>query len=83
MRGMVARWPADIGSMTELRFGGDITGLRTNGYQYLLLTVFPDAVVLAAYVDHPVHQEFVGWLDARQCERIAFDYYLDESTHFA
>ncbi|MBA3234015.1 MAG: Dabb family protein [Propionibacteriales bacterium] len=82
-RAMVARWPGDIGTLTELRFGADLTGTRTRGYQFLLVTVFPDADTLAAYVAHPVHQEFVRWLDDHDCERLAFDYYLDESTRFA
>lgn len=80
IRGLVARWPDEIGTMTELRFGGDLTGERARGYQYLLLTVFPDAETLAAYVAHPVHQELVRFLDENGCERLAFDYYLDEST---
>lgn len=82
MHAMVASWPDAIGSMDELRFGGDLTGARARGYQYMLVTVFADADTLASYVAHPVHQEFVAWLDARACERLAFDYYLDESTWF-
>ncbi len=82
MRAMVASWPDAIGSMDELHFGGDLTGERTRGYQYLMFTVFADADTLASYVAHPVHQEFVAWLDAHGCERLAFDYYLDESTAF-
>ncbi|HEY7043817.1 MAG TPA: Dabb family protein [Nocardioidaceae bacterium] len=80
LRSMVASWPSEIGTMTELRFGGDLTGDRSRGYQYLLLTVFPDADTLAAYVAHPVHQELITFLNERDCERLAFDYYLDDST---
>lgn len=80
MRAMVSRWPDVIGLMDELRFGGDLTGERARGYQYLLVIVFADADTMAAYVAHPIHQEFVAWLDAHGCERLAFDYYLDEST---
>ncbi len=83
LRSMVASWPEEIGTMSECRFGGDLSGERTRGYHYLLSTVFPSAQVLAEYVAHPVHQELVAWLDARQCERLAFDYYLDEATDFA
>jgi hypothetical protein len=83
LRSMVASWPEEIGTMSECRFGGDLSGERTRGYHYLLSTVFPSAEVLAEYVAHPVHQELVAWLDARQCERLAFDYYLDEATDFA
>lgn len=82
MREMVAEWPGVIGTMTELRFGGDLTEARSRGYQYLLVTVFPDADTLAAYVAHPVHQDFVRFLDDHQCERLAFDYYLDASNRF-
>jgi hypothetical protein len=82
LRSMVASWPEEIGSMTELRFGGDLTGDRSQGYQYLLVTVFPDADTLAAYVAHPIHQELVAFLNAHDCERLAFDYYLDDATKF-
>ena len=82
LRTMVASWPEEIGTMTELRFGGDLTGERARGYQYLLVTVFPDADTLAAYVAHPVHQELVTFLNEHDCERLAFDYYLDDATRF-
>jgi hypothetical protein len=82
LRSMVASWPEEIGTMTELRFGGDLTGDRSQGYQYLLVTVFRDADTLAAYVAHPVHQELVAFLNAHDCERLAFDYYLDDATQF-
>ena len=82
LRAMVASWPEEIGTMTELRFGGDLTGGRSRGYQYLLLTVFPDADTLAAYVSHPVHQLLIRFLDDHGCERLAFDYYLDDATRF-
>jgi hypothetical protein len=82
VRAMVASWPESIGTMTELRFGGDLSGERSQGYQYLLLTVFPDAETLAEYVAHPVHQELIRFLDERGCERLAFDYYLDDATRF-
>jgi hypothetical protein len=81
-RDMVASWPDRIGTMSECRVGPDLTGKRNRGYQYLLSMVFPDTDVLAAYVAHPVHQEMVAFLDAHHCERLAFDYYLDETTDF-
>ena len=80
LRAMVASWPDEIGTMTELRLGADLTGERSRGYHYLLVTVFPDADTLAAYVAHPVHQKLVRFLDERRCERLAFDYYLDASA---
>lgn len=82
LRSMVASWPDEIGTMTELRFGGDLTGDRAHGYQYLLVTVFADADTLAAYVAHPVHRQLQAFLDEHGCERLAFDYYLDDSTRF-
>ncbi len=82
VRSMVASWPEKIATLAELRFGGDLTGQRTRGYDYLLVTVFPDADTLAAYTAHPAHQEFVAFLEAHGCQRLAFDYYLDDATRF-
>jgi Stress responsive A/B Barrel Domain len=82
LRAMVASWPQKIATMSECRVGSDLTGARTRGYQYLLHTVFPDADALAAYIEHPAHQELVAFLDDRDCTRLAFDYYLDASTDF-
>jgi hypothetical protein len=80
LRAMVLSWPREIGTMSEARIGTDLTGTRTRGYQYLLHMIFPDAETLAGYVAHPVHQELVRFLDERSCQRLAFDYYLDETT---
>lgn len=77
---MVRSFPREIGTMTECRIGRDLTGERTRGYDYLLHTVFPGADALAAYVVHPAHQVLVRWLDAHDCQRLAFDYRLDEQT---
>ncbi|MBA2559450.1 MAG: Dabb family protein [Propionibacteriales bacterium] len=82
-RAMIASWPDKIGTMSECRVGSDLTGARTRGYQYLLYTVFPDTEVLADYVAHPVHQEMIAFLDARECTRLGFDYYLDDTTDFS
>ena len=38
---MVATWPAEIGNMSKLRFGTDLTGARTNGYSQLLYMESP------------------------------------------
>lgn len=80
MRAMVASWPAEIGLMTRCRFGTDITGERTRGYDYLLYTEFPDEGALARYRAHPVHQRFLRWIMERDCTPLAFDYRLDERT---
>lgn len=80
LRGMVASWPTEIGTMGAVRIGRDLTGERTRGYQYLLYMEFPDTQTLAEYVAHPVHQKLVRWLDKRDCTRLAFDYYIDDLT---
>lgn len=80
MRRQVASWAGEIGTMTRLRFGRDITGARTRGYRYLLYTEYPDEATLAAYRDHPVHQHFLAWITERSCTPLAFDYHLDETT---
>ena len=76
LRAMVNSWPDKIGTMTECRVGSDLTGARSQGWHYLLHTVFADQETLQAYFDHPVHQEFVSFLNERTCERLAFDYFI-------
>jgi hypothetical protein len=83
MRAMIASWPKEIGTMTKVRFGRDITGARTRGYDYLLYTEFPDLETMSRYREHPVHQQFNGWITERDCTPLAFDYYLDERTVLA
>jgi hypothetical protein len=80
MREMIASWPSRIGLMSKCRFGSDLTGARARGYQYLLYMEFPSAEVLREYQAHPVHQEFLAWIMARDCTPLAFDYYLDTGT---
>ena len=80
MRRQVASWATDIGGVDRLRFGTDLTGARTRGYQYLLHTEFADEAALQAYRDHPVHQRFLAWITERSCTPLAFDYELDERT---
>jgi hypothetical protein len=80
MRDQVASWATEIATMSRLRFGQDLTGARTRGYQYLLYTEFPDEPTLQAYRDHPVHQKFLAWITERSCTPLAFDYYLDDTT---
>lgn len=80
IRRQVASWRTEIGTMGRLRFGTDLTGARSRGYQYLLYTEFQDEAALAAYRDHPVHQHFFGWITERECTPLVFDYHLD-STH--
>lgn len=80
LRAMVGSWPTEIGTMSAARVGRDLTGERSRGYQYLLYTVFPDERTLTEYVAHPVHQQLVRWLDERQCQRLAFDCFIDASA---
>lgn len=83
MRAMVASWPAEIGLMSKCRFGTDITGARTRGYDYLLYTEFPDTETMERYRAHPVHQRFLAWITERDCTPLAFDFFLDERTVLA
>jgi hypothetical protein len=80
MRAMVASWPGEIGLMTKCRFGTDLTGARTRGYNYLLYTEFPDFATMNEYRAHPVHLRFLDWLVKRDCTPLAFDYLLDDHT---
>jgi hypothetical protein len=77
LRRIVRSLPSAIEELLVCRFGSDLTGARTRGYQYLLFTELRDTDALAAYVAHPAHQVLVRWLDAHACERLAFDYYVD------
>lgn len=83
MRAMIASWPREIGLATKVRFGRDITGARTRGYDYLLYTEFADMETVARYREHPVHQRFNAWIMERDCTPLAFDYYLDDKTVLA
>ena len=73
----VRAFPQQIGGFLELRFGRDLTGARTRGYEYLMYQVFPGQAALKAYAEHPVHRAFVDWVHERGCQEIAFDYILD------
>ena len=80
MRGQVASWPTDIGGMTRLRFGADLTGARTRGYSRLLYMEFAGTEELHRYQQHPVHQAFHRWLMERDCTPLAFDYFINADT---
>src|SRR5476649_2617620 len=77
MRSQVASWPVEIGGMTALRFGGDLTGARTRGHSRLLYMEFASPDELTRYQQHPVHQAFQRWLAERECTPLAFDYFID------
>jgi hypothetical protein len=78
--GMIAGFPEEIGLMSKCRAGTDITGDRTDGYQYLLYMEFPSLRVMQDYRAHPAHLRFTEWTHARGCTTLAFDYYLDAET---
>lgn len=80
MRRQVRAWPELIGTMTALRIGPSVNVERTRGYQYLMYSEFPDVPTLVAYQQHPVHQQFLHWVMARDCTPLAFDYQLDDQT---
>jgi hypothetical protein len=80
MRNHILGWCGVIPNIRTIRFGRDITGARTRGYQYLLYMEVADIPALQAYQQHPVHQKFLRWVLDRDCTPLAFDYHLDEST---
>jgi hypothetical protein len=82
IRRQVASWPHEIAVMGRVRFGTDLTGDRSRGYQYLLYTEFEDDAALQVYRDHPVHQHFFSWITERDCTVLAFDYHLDPAHVF-
>lgn len=80
MKTQVASWPREVGCMTRLRFGSDLSGARTNGYSRLLYMEFESADDLRRYQEHPVHQAFHRWVMERQCTPLAFDYFHNDDT---
>lgn len=73
-------WRGVIPGIRALRVGADITGARTRGYHHLLYMEFDDEAGLHAYQQHPVHQDFLAWVNAHDITPLAFDYQLDETT---
>lgn len=80
MKAQIEAWPQRIGGFAAIRFGRDLSGERTRGYQYLLYTEFDDETALQAYQRHPVHQHFLLWVTDRFCTPLAFDYHLTPDT---
>jgi hypothetical protein len=82
MRRQIEAWPGVIPGIKALRFGRDLTGERTRGYQYLLYTEFDDEDTLRAYQGHAVHQQFLRWVLDHDCTPLAFDFHLTDQTVF-
>jgi hypothetical protein len=80
LRRQIEGWPGVIPGIRALRFGTDLTGERTRGYQYLLYMEFDDQDTLRAYQGHPVHQRFLRWVLDHSCTPLAFDYHLTDRT---
>jgi hypothetical protein len=82
LRERVRAWPGLIPGIEVLRLGADLTGTRTRGHQLLLYMEFDNEDTLVAYQTHPHHQEFLAWVLEHDCQPLAFDYHLDDSTVF-
>jgi hypothetical protein len=80
LRAIVASWPGEIGGFRALRFGRDLTGVRSRGYSHLLLCEFDSAEAHDRYQPHPAHQRFVERVRELGSESLAFDYELDAVT---
>jgi Stress responsive A/B Barrel Domain len=80
MREQILGWRSVIPNIRAMRFGRDITGARTNGYQYLLYMEFDNEDDLRAYQQHPVHQRFLRWVLEHRCTPLAFDFHLTADT---
>ena len=73
-------WVDVIPGIRALRVGRDITGSRTRGYHHLLYMEFDDEVGLRTYQQHPVHQQFLTWVNEHDITPLAFDYLLDDTS---
>jgi hypothetical protein len=80
MQRQVRSWPAEIGSIDEIRLGAPIDDARTRGYQYRWYMEVAVLDALVAYLQHPVDPVVLQWVLDRDCTPLAFDYYLDETT---
>lgn len=65
--------PSLIRALRTLRADLDALGLPGSA-DLALVTTHDDAAGLAAYQEHPAHQEFLGWLRPRLAGRAAVDY---------
>lgn len=79
MRRQISTWAGRIPGLLRLRFGADVGG-GAQGYQFALLTEFEDAAAQAAYVPHPLHAAFLGWVNGHHFEVLRFDHPLNPET---
>ena len=80
LTGRIRGWVGVIPGIRALRVGADITGSRTRGFHHLLYMEFHDEFDLATYQQHPVHQQFLDWVNEHGITPLAFDYLLDDTT---
>jgi hypothetical protein len=80
MRRQVEAWAETIGGISAIRFGPALSPDYSQGYQYLLFMELPDDASYQAYLGHPAHLAFGGWIMERKCTPLVFDYPLDDTT---
>ncbi|MCY0879667.1 MAG: Dabb family protein [Firmicutes bacterium] len=73
---LISRWPAEIGGITRLHWGQDVSG-RSRGYQLALVMEFASEEAARRYHPHPLHQEFAQWVGQQGGEVLAFDFPID------
>lgn len=67
--------PARIPELLTLRCGQALAGAASTGggLNLVLITEHANEAGLAGYQDHPVHQEFLEWIQPRLATRAAVD----------
>ncbi|MGB2970496.1 MAG: Dabb family protein [Candidatus Nanopelagicales bacterium] len=67
--------PARIPELLTLRCGQALAGAASTGggLNLVLITEHANEAGLASYQDHPVHQEFLEWMQPRLATRAAVD----------
>ncbi|HUY98466.1 MAG TPA: Dabb family protein [Verrucomicrobiae bacterium] len=79
MRQQIAAWIGTIDGLRRVRFGADVSG-RSLGHELGLMIEFDGAEQLAAYLPHPLHQQFATWVAERGGVVLAFDLPLTPDT---
>lgn len=66
--------PAQIPELLTLRCGQALaSSAATGGLNLVLITEHANEAGLAGYQDHPVHKEFLEWIQPRLATRAAVD----------